>query len=190
MHIDLHSLPKLRAGWSHLYVEHCRVEREDKAIALYDLEGVTPVPCASIAVLMMGPGTTITHAAVKTLAENGCQMVWCGEGGVRLYAHGLGKTRRSANLLHQAQMYTDEEERLRVVRRMYEMRFLETIPRETTLQQIRGMEGARVRKTYAQLSRTTGVAWSGRSYKRNDWRDSDPVNRALSAANADRKSVV
>lgn len=184
MNIDLHSLPKFRDGWSYLYVEHCRVEQEAKAVALYDLEGVTSVPCSSVAVMMLGPGTTITHAAVKALAENGCQLVWCGEGGVRLYAHGLGKTRRSANLLHQAAMYADEERRLRVVRRMYQIRFFEELSEETTLQQIRGMEGARIRDTYARLSRQTRVPWSGRRYNTRDWGGADPINRALSAANA------
>ncbi|MFH1834218.1 MAG: type I-E CRISPR-associated endonuclease Cas1e, partial [bacterium] len=181
---DLHILPKLRDSCSYLYVEHCRVDQEQKAIAIHDAEGKVPVPCASLALLMLGPGTTITHAAVRVLAEHGCSVLWCGEGGVRMYAQGLGETRKAANLLRQAHLSSDPRLRLQVVMRMYRMRFHETLPLDLTLQQIRGMEGVRVREAYAAASRETGIAWSGRSYRRNCWSAADPVNRALSAANS------
>ena len=73
---DLHLLPKLRDGWSHLYAEHCRVDRDQKAIAIHDAEGTVQVPCANLALLMLGPGVTITHAAVLTLADSGCLVAW------------------------------------------------------------------------------------------------------------------
>ena len=63
---DLHLLPKIRDSWSYLYVEHCRIDQEDKAIAIHDATGRTPVPCEVLTLLMLGPGTTITHAAVRT----------------------------------------------------------------------------------------------------------------------------
>jgi CRISPR-associated protein Cas1 len=133
---------------------------------------------------MVGPGTTITHAAVKTLADNGCLVMWSGEGGVRFYAQGMGETRAARHLLRQAYLSSIPELRLRVVRRMYEMRFGEELPEELSLQQIRGKEGVRVRTAYLQSSAQTGVEWTGRSYNRTDWKDSTPVNRALSAANS------
>lgn len=92
---DLHLLPKVRDSWSYLYVEHCRIDQEDKAIAIHDAGGKTPVPCAVLTLLMMGPGVTITHAAVRALAENGCLVMWCGEEAVRFYAVGMGETRSS-----------------------------------------------------------------------------------------------
>jgi hypothetical protein len=88
---DLHILPKFRDSLGCLYVEHCRVDREEGAIAIHDAAGVVPVPCAGLAVLMLGPGVSITHAAVLTLADCGCLIAWCGEQGVRLYASGIGK---------------------------------------------------------------------------------------------------
>jgi CRISPR-associated protein Cas1 len=71
-----------------------------------------------------------------------------------------------------------------VVVRMYEKRFGETVPQGTTLEQIRGREGVRVRSAYQRASRDFGVEWAGRDYDRGDWGAADPVNRALSCAAA------
>lgn len=184
MPLDLHILPKFRDGWGYLYVEHSRVDQEAKAIALHDAAGRIPVPCASLAVLMLGPGTNITHAAVRALAENGCLVIWCGEAGVRFYAQGMGETRRADNFHHQARMWANSTSRLKVVRRLYEMRFNAPPDPNLSLRQIRGWEGVRAREMYAKASRETGVPWHGRSYRRDDWHEADPVNRALSAANS------
>jgi CRISPR-associated protein Cas1 len=181
---DLHLLPKLRDGWSHLYVEHCRVDREQKAIAVQDVDGTVQVPCANLALLLLGPGVTVTHAAILTLADSGCLVAWCGEGAVRYYAAGLGESRSSAATLAQIAAYADPARRMAVVRRMYEQRFAESLDPMLTLQQIRGKEGIRVREMYQRLSRELGVAWTGRNYDRGQWSNADPVNRALSAANA------
>lgn len=181
---DLHLLPKVRDSLSYLYVEHCRVDQEQKAIAIHDLVGKTPVPCAALSLLLLGPGTTITHAAIRALADNGCLVVWSGEEGVRMYAQGMGETRSSRRLLHQAALWARPSRRLEVVLRLYRMRFSEELDPALTLQQIRGREGIRVREAYARASRETGVAWSGRAYKSSNWGAADPVNRALSAANS------
>src|SRR5687767_11015020 len=116
---DLRQLPKLRDSLSYLYVEHCRVDREASAIALFDQEGQRNVPAASLAILMLGPGTRITHAAMNVLAESNCLVLWYGEQGVRFYAGGLGGTRSAAALLHQARLVSDPEQRLAVAKRMY-----------------------------------------------------------------------
>jgi CRISPR-associated protein Cas1 len=142
------------------------------------------VPCANLALLMLGPGTTITHAAILTLADSGCLVAWCGEGAVRFYAAGLGESRSSARTLSQITAYADPARRMAVVRRMYEQRFTETLDPKLTLQQVRGKEGIRVRETYQRLSREAGVEWAGRSYDRAQWSSTDPVNRALSVANS------
>lgn len=181
---DLHVLPKFRDGWSYLYVEHCRVDQDGRAVAIHDASGKVPVPCANLALLMLGPGVSITHAAISVLADHGCLVAWCGEEGVRFYAVGMGETRSASNFLHQARMWARDELRMYVIRRFYQMRFSEKLDPELTLQQIRGMEGIRVREAYAAASRESGVPWSGRSYRRDDWRSADPVNRALSTANS------
>lgn len=181
---DLHELPKVRDKLSYLYVEHCRVDQEAKAIAIHDQQGITPVPCATLNLLMVGPGTTITHSAVMTLADNGCLVAWCGEQGIRFYALGTGETRHATNLLKQASLCCRRSTRLEVVRRLYGMRFPDPLPETLTIEQIRGREGVRVREAYASASRETGVPWIGRSYERSNWNASDRVNRALSAANS------
>lgn len=181
---DLHVLPKFRDGWSYLYVEHCRVDQEARAIAIHDIYGKVPVPCANLALLMLGPGVSITHAAISVLADHGCLVAWCGEEGVRFYALGLGETRSAFNLLHQARIWADERSRMEVVRRMYQLRFPEKLHPGLTLRQIRGMEGIRVREAYAKIAKESGLPWSGRSYRCEKWDKADPVNRALSTANS------
>lgn len=181
---DLHVLPKFRDGWSYLYVEHCRVDQEAKAIAIHDEAGKVPVPCANLALLMLGPGVSITHAAISVLADHGCLVAWCGEQGVRFYAVGMGETRSAANFMHQARMWSNRKDHMKVVRQLYQARFAEELKPGLTLRQIRGMEGRRVRDSYAKASQKAGVEWSGRSYHRNQWSATDPVNRALSAANS------
>lgn len=178
---NLRELPKFRDGLSYLYVEHAVVEQEDKAIALYREDGVVAVPAASLGVLMLGPGTRITHAAVKALADNGCSALWVGEEMSRFYSQGMGETRSSARLLRQALAWANPESRFEVVIRLYRFRFPEPLPDGLTLQQIRGREGVRVRDAYAAASRESGVPWTGRQFHRNDWGSTDPVNRALSA---------
>lgn len=181
---DLHSLPKVRDSWSYLYVERCRIDQQAKAIAIHDQRGTVAVPCAAINLLMLGPGTTVTHAAMRMLAENGCMVEWTGEGGVRMYGHSTGETRASRNLLRQAALASDPGSRLQVIDRMYRMRFAEDIPPGLSLQQLRGREGLRVRRAYADASAATGVQWQGRFYRRDDWRRADPINRALSVASS------
>jgi CRISP-associated protein Cas1 len=181
---DLHELPKFRDGLSYLYLEHGRIEQTHKAVEFFDQDGRAMIPIAALAVLMLGPGTTITHAAVKALADNGCLVIWSGEEGVRYYAQGGGETRKAYHVLKQAELVSDPTKRMEVIMRMYRRRFGEELEPGLSLEQVRGHEGVRVRKTYAEASRTYGVPWHGRQYDRNQWDGSDPVNRALSAANA------
>ena len=181
---DLHELPKLRDSLSYLYVEHAVVNQKQKAIELFREDGTVRVPIADLSVLFLGPGTSVTHAAVKALADSGCTIVWTGEDVTRFYAQGVGETRRASHLLHQAQLASDPALRMAVVVRMYRWRFAEELSPDLSLPQVRGMEGVRVREAYARASREYGVAWSGRRYDRSSWGQSDPINRALSAANA------
>ena len=181
---DLHDLPKLRDSLSYLYVEHAVLDRKDSAIEYVQKDGRVLVPVAALCVLMLGPGTSISHAAIKVLAENGCSILWVGEDNTRLYAQGMGETRKGLHLLRQAEAMCDPQQHMRVVLNMYRMRFKEELPPDLSLPQLRGMEGARMRETYARASRAFGVAWNGRNYDMQNWSAGDPVNRALSAANA------
>lgn len=181
---DLHMLPKLRDSLSYVYVEHAVLERKDGALLVLQETGRTSLPAANLCLLMCGPGTTITHAAIKLLAECGTSVLWTGEDMANFYAQGLGETRKAYHLLRQAELVSDPQKRMQVVLRMYELRFERVLPPDLSLEQIRGMEGARVRNIYAAASRKYGVEWKGRRYDRGNWNAADPLNRALSAANA------
>jgi CRISPR-associated protein Cas1 len=187
---DLHALPKFRDSLSYLYVEHARIDRHENSIAVWDEEGCTPAPASSLAVLMLGPGTRITQSAVTMLADNNCLVIWCGEENVRFYACGMGGTRSASAMLHQARLVSDDSLRLQVVKQMYWMRFGTVVDTALSIEQLRGMEGARVRDTYSRMGRETGLEWTGRSYDRGQWNHADPVNRALSCANSCLYGVV
>ena len=185
MKTSLHEIGRFDDRLSFLYVDRAVIRHTTNAIAIHEFDGVTDVPVSSLATLMLGPGTKITHEAVKALADNNCLVIWAGEYGIRFYAAGMGGSRHSRNLLRQARLALDERTRLQVVVRMYCARFAdEKIDAGMTLQQVRGKEGVRVRQAYAEASKATGVPWRGRNYRRKDWFAGDPVNRALSAANA------
>jgi len=181
---DYHLLPKLRDSLSYLYIEHAIVERSASALLVLQETGRTTVPVANLCLLLLGPGTSITHAAVRVLAENGCSAMWVGEDMQKFYAQGVGETHRAYHLIRQAELVSAPEKRLRVVMRMYEKRFGYPLQPEWTLEQIRGFEGVRVRTAYQEASRKFGVPWEGRNYDLRNWNRGDPVNRALSAANA------
>jgi len=181
---SLQLVPRFDDSLSYVYAEHARVDRWESSLGLWDEKGVTELPVAAIRCLMLGPGSSVTHAAIDLLAEMNCLVVWCGEEMVRFYAHGLGGTRSARRLLHQVNQWSDPAAHMRVVRRMYARRFAEIPPADVTLQQLRGMEGFRVRETYRRLSEETGVAWAARSYDRGTWTRADPINRAVSAANS------
>jgi CRISP-associated protein Cas1 len=170
---------------STVYLSHGQVDRQDNAICLIRETGTVHVPTAMVAALLLGPGTTITHAAVNLLADSGTSILWVGEQGVRLYAAGHATSRTSRLLLRQAWLVSSPKRRLSVARRMYDLRFEGEDTSRLTTQQLRGREGARVRASYRLHSNRTGVPWTGRHYRAGDAHAAgDDVNRMLSAANA------
>jgi len=187
---DLTQLTRFEDRLSFLYLEKGHIEQHQTSVAYVTEKECVPVPAASLALLMLGPGTTITHAAILNLADCNCLVAWCGDEGVRFYSHGRGGTYHAANLLHQAELYCNPKSRAAVVRRMYEKRFGELLAPGFSLEQIRGREGHRVRDAYRRAAQASGVAWKGRSYNPNDWNNADPLNRALSAANACLHAIV
>jgi CRISPR-associated protein Cas1 len=181
---DLHILPQLRDSLSYLYVERAVIQRYRQSVEYVDENGRVAIPIASLSVLLLGPGTSISHEAIKLLAQNGCSVIWTGEEGSLFYAQGSGETRKGYRLLRQAALASDPVQRRAVARRMFARRLNEVLDPDVTMEQLRGMEGVRMRNAYRHISRRYGVQWRGRRYDRNRWNASDPTNRALSAANA------
>jgi CRISPR-associated protein Cas1 len=168
-----------------LFLERGQLDVLDGAFVMVDKTGVrTHIPVGGVACLMLEPGTRVTHAAVTLASRVGCLLVWVGEAGVRLYASGQPGGARADRLLYQAKLALDDTARLKVVRKMYEMRFKEKPPDRRSVEQLRGIEGARVRKMYDLLARQYKVSWKNRNYDHTEWGSGDVPNRCLSSATA------
>ena len=168
-----------------VYVEKGNLDVLDGAFVVVDKTGVrTHIPIGGVACLMLQPGTRVSHAAVTLASRVGCLLVWIGEAGVRLYASGQPGGARSDRLLYQAKLALDDAARLKVVRKMYALRFKEEPPAKRSVQQLRGIEGVRVRKMYELLARQYKVQWKSRNYDHTEWESGDVPNRCLSSATA------
>jgi len=187
---DLQALPQIRDRMSFLYLEHCLISRQDGAITVTDSRGTVHVPAASLSVLLLGPGTNVSHRAMELIGNSGTCVIWVGEHGVRYYAHGNPLTHSARLLIKQAQLVSNVRTRVAVARQMYQMRFPKEDVSSLTMQQLRGREGARVRAIYRSLSKATGVPWASREYDPDNFAGSDAVNKALSAAHTCLYGVV
>lgn len=180
---QLQELPRIGDRVSFLYVEHTKINRKDSAVTFTDSRGEIRVPAAIIGVLLLGPGTDISHRAVELIGDTGTSLVWVGEHGVRYYANGRSLARSTRFLVKQAALVSNTRSRLNVARKMYQMRFSNEDVSMFTMQQLRGREGARVRAVYRRYAKKYSVYWSGRDYKVEDFSSGTPVNQALSASN-------
>ncbi|MCY4373820.1 MAG: type I-E CRISPR-associated endonuclease Cas1e, partial [Spirochaetaceae bacterium] len=168
-----------------LFIEKGRLDVVDGAFVVVDKNGARiHIPVGGLACLMLEPGARVSHAAVALAARVGCLLVWIGEAGVRLYSAGQPGGARADRLLHQARIALDPDARLKVVRKMYDMRFGEPAPQRRSVDQLRGIEGARVKRLYDVLAGQHGVEWRGRRYDPDNWRAADLPNRCLSQATA------
>ncbi len=181
---DIQELPKVSDRITFLYLEHCKINRQDSAITVFDEKGVTHIPSGAISVLLLGPGTDITHRAMELIGDAGISVCWVGEHGVRYYAGGRPLTHSSRLVVRQAELVSNQRKHLDVVRKMYLMRFPDEEVSKLTLQQLRGREGSRIRSVYRKASKEWGVEWNGREYDPENYGASDMINQALSAAHA------
>ncbi|MDH4659182.1 type I-E CRISPR-associated endonuclease Cas1 [Corynebacterium pyruviciproducens] len=182
--LDRQALTRMEERISFLYVERAIVNRDANAITISDERGVIHIPATALAVLLLGPGTKITYAAMAILGDSGVSTCWVGEKGVRYYASGRppAKTSRFAEI--QATIVSNQRARLACARRMYAQRFPDDNVDTATMQQLRGREGARMKKIYLRESARTGVPWERRTYDPENFELGDPINKTLTAANA------
>lgn len=181
---DLQALPQLRDRMTFLYLELCQINRQDSAITVMDEEGIVLIPAAAISVLLLGPGTTVTHRAMELIGDAGVCIIWVGEHGVRYYASGRPLTHKAGLLMRQAALASNQKQHLEVVRKMYQLRFPGEDISHLTLPQLRGREGARVRSAYRRAAEEWGIDWNGRVYDPENFAEGDAVNQALSAGHA------
>lgn len=179
---ELPELVRAEDRLSFVYVERCIVHRADNAITAQDERGIVHIPAATLGALLLGPGTRVSHQAISLLADSGSTAVWVGERGVRYYAHGRSLGHSSRLLVAQATAVANQSSRLRVARAMYGMRFPGENVGGLTMQQLRGREGARVRRIYREAADRTGVPWKRREYDPTDFESGSAINQALTAA--------
>ncbi|MFE0762860.1 type I-E CRISPR-associated endonuclease Cas1e [Streptomyces smyrnaeus] len=187
-------LPAVADSLSFLYVDIARIVQDDTGVcAQIDTTRGTDtvyIPTASLSCLLLGPGTSITARALATLARHGTTVVISGAGAVRAYAGILPDSLTTTWLEHQTRAWADEQRRLEVATRMYQMRFNQDVPPGTTLQQLRGLEGQRMKALYKIFADQHRIGRFRRNYDPRNWHDQDPVNQALSAANTSLYGVV
>jgi len=121
---------------------------------------------------------------MELIGDAGTSVIWVGEHGVRYYANGRPLTHSARLLVRQAGLVSNVRSRIIVARRMYQLRFPDEDVSSLSMQQLRGREGARIRKVYRHSSKKAGVPWHGREYDPNNFNSGDLVNMALSAAHA------
>ena len=180
----IRSLPRIQDRMTFIYLERCRISRDNGSITVKDNNGITEIPAAAISVLLLGPGTDVTHRAMELIGDAGVTVIWVGEHGVRYYAYGRALTNHATLLLRQAQLVSNEKKHIQVARMMYQLRFPNEDVSKLTMQQLRGREGSRIRTLYREQSREWNIPWDKRKYQPEDYESGDPVNQALSAGNA------
>lgn len=177
--INRTSLPRIEKRISFLYVERAVVNRDGNGLTITDSRGTAYIPATQIAVLLLGPGTRVTHAAMALLGDSGVSAAWVGEKGVRYYAHGRPPAKTAKFAEAHARIWSNQRKRLDCARTMYQMRFPGEDVSSLTMSQLRGREGARMKRVYAAESKRTGVYWDRRRYDPNDFESGTPINRAL-----------
>lgn len=186
----LKELPRIGDRVSFIYIEHAKINRVDSAITVLDSRGTVRIPAAMVGVLLLGPGTDITHRAIELIGDTGTSIIWVGERGVRHYAHGRALAHSTRLLERQAKLVTNTRTRLSVARKMYQMRFPNEDVTGLTMQQLRGREGARIRRAYRLQSKLHQVEWTKREYDPDHFEGGTAVNQALSAANVALYGIV
>ena len=174
----------LKERASFVYLERGNIGVENGCLCFNNSETHNgKIPIGAITCLMIGPGTQISHAAIALASRVGCLITWVGESGVKLYSAGVSNRYLSDHLLTQAKFALDEKLRSQVVRNMYSFRYKEKISLDYTIDQMRGVEGIKVKDIYAELSKKYNIEWNGRC-NHITWKDNDIINRCISSANA------
>lgn len=181
----LETLTPAKDRWTPIYLEHGRLEVDDSSIKWIGADRlVYRLPVATLSAVLLGPGTSVTHAAMEACAASNTPVCWIGEDGIRFYAFGITPNHDNAMCRKHATAWADKKKRTDIARRMFSRRFPGVDVQVHSVNELRGMEGIRVRAKYAELGQQYGVTWKGRSYDKSNWNLADDINRALSAANA------
>lgn len=167
----------------YIYIDRARIDLRDSSVCVIRQGESVPLPVASIACLLLGPGTTITHRAIEAISDSSCIVVWSGDHSRTYYATGMEENRSSQNILKQAKYWADPDLHMAVVHAMYAKRFPDMDMRAMTLEQLRGAEGIRMQRVYREYADRYDVGWAGRRYDRDNWDEQDTIQQYLSISN-------
>jgi CRISPR-associated protein Cas1 len=179
------TLPQVRSKYPFVYLERGRLEIDDSSVKWIDSDAnVVRLPIATLNCLLLGPGTSVTHEAIKVTAAANCSVCWVGEDSRLFYAAGHTPTADTRNLKRQMLLAADDATAVEVARRMFARRFPKAELGGKTLREMMGMEGHRVRSLYEEKARHYQVGWKGRSFVPGRFEVGDVTNQILTAANA------
>lgn len=179
------TLAPAKDRWTPIYLEHGRLEVDDSSVKWIGADRtVFRIPIATVSTLLLGPGTTITHAAVKACSDCNTPVCWIGEQGMRFYSFGTTPTHANQNARKHAEYYASRKKRVEIAQKMFLKRFPKIVVEEKSIKELRGMEGKRIKALYEEMGYRFGVTWKGRNYDKSNWDLSDNINKAISAANA------
>lgn len=143
--------------------------------------GIYAIPYQGVSLILLGPGSTISHDALRILARHGTLLAAVGEGGVKFYtAPPWGQGHSEVARAH-ARLWADEKTRIDLARRMYAWRFGRVLPHKD-IAVLRGIEGARLKETYRLVAEQYHVPWDGRHYDRDNPNACDIPNQAINHA--------
>lgn len=178
-------LPQVKDRYPFIYLEHGRLEIDDSSIKWIDAEqGVIRIPVALLNCILLGPGTSVTHEAIKVMAQSNCSICWVGEDSLLFYASGITPTSNTRNLRKQIQIASDKAKALEVARRMFARRFPDAELKDKSLKEMMGMEGHRVRASYEEKAIKYNIGWKGRDFVPGKFELSDITNQIMTATNS------
>lgn len=182
--INRDNLPRVSDRYPFIYLERGRLEIDDSSVKWIDSDGnVVRLPMATLNTILLGPGTSVTHEAIKVMTASNCTVCWVGEDSLLFYAVGQSPTHDTRNVKLQAKLASNPKTRLTVSRKLFAFRFPEVDVIDKSQQQLMGMEGKRVKDLYQALAEKYHVGWKGRSYKPGRFELSDTTNRMLTSMN-------
>ena len=183
-HLTKDLYPQVKDRYPYLYLERGRIEVDDSSVKWISCENeVIRLPIATVCALFLGPGTTITHAAIAAISAVGCTICWIGEESMKFYAYGMPPTADTQTLYKQIRLAMNEETRVKVARKMFSNRFPGVDLEGKSLQALMGMEGFRVKALYQEKAEKYGVKWIGRNYIPGKSERSEPVNKIMTFTN-------
>lgn len=183
--ISRNTLPRITDKYPFIYLERGRLEIDDSSLKWLDANGnCVRLPVATINCILLGPGTSLTHEAVKVASAANCGICWVGEDSLLFYAAGYNPTATTRNILRQSRLAMDEKIALGIAKKMFATRFPEAVIENKTLSELMAMEGLRMRELYVQKAQEYGVGWKGRKYEPGKFELSDITNQVLTSCNA------